>query len=182
MHSPLRGWVNHLKHRGRRAEGQRFRGRPALRRPEREDAPARAQPVQLASLEVVTQSSSFIGLPQYVSLIWGLARCTLPSPLTWRIFTSMAPSYRFSVQRSGLPSRSLPGWPMLNARCGRQAGGFGSSAGRGTGRSRGGSSPPTRSSLWPSIRPARAWGSGRPPVCFSNDKRSEPTLQRPADR
>ena len=32
-------------------------------------APARAQPVQLASLEVVTQSSSSIGLPQYVSLI-----------------------------------------------------------------------------------------------------------------
>src|SRR5215204_4859831 len=40
-----------------------------------------AQPVQLASLEVVTQSSSSIGLPQYVSLIWGLATCTLPSPL-----------------------------------------------------------------------------------------------------
>ena len=32
-------------------------------------APARTQPVQLASLEVVTQSSSFTGLPQYVSLI-----------------------------------------------------------------------------------------------------------------
>jgi hypothetical protein len=51
-------------------------------------APARAQPVQLASLEVVTQSSSSTGLPQYVSLIWGLATCTLPSPLAWRIFTS----------------------------------------------------------------------------------------------
>ena len=51
-------------------------------------APARAQPVQLASLEVVTQSSSFTGLPQYVSLIWGLATCTLPIPLAWRIFNS----------------------------------------------------------------------------------------------
>jgi len=49
-------------------------------------APARAQPVQLASLEVVTQSSSSTGLPQYVSLIWGLATCTLPSPLAWRMF------------------------------------------------------------------------------------------------
>jgi hypothetical protein len=36
-------------------------------------APARAQPVQLASLEVVIQSSSSTGLPQYVSFIWGLA-------------------------------------------------------------------------------------------------------------
>ena len=42
--------------------------------------------MQLASLEVVTQSSSLIGLPQYVSLIWGLAACTLPTPLAWRIF------------------------------------------------------------------------------------------------
>jgi hypothetical protein len=50
-------------------------------------APARAQPVQLASLEVVTQSSSFIGLPQYVTFMPGLATCTLPSPLAWRIFT-----------------------------------------------------------------------------------------------
>jgi hypothetical protein len=44
-------------------------------------APALAQPVQLASLVVVTQSSSSTGLPQYVSLIWGLATCTLPIPL-----------------------------------------------------------------------------------------------------
>jgi hypothetical protein len=62
--------------------------------------------VQLASLEVVTQSSSFIGLPQYVSFIPGLATCTLPSPLAWRIFTSDKPfwtiialSYRFPAQR-----------------------------------------------------------------------------------
>jgi hypothetical protein len=53
-----------------------------------EGAPARAQPVQLASLEVVSQSSSFTGLPQYVSFIWGLATCTLPIPLAWQIFTS----------------------------------------------------------------------------------------------
>jgi hypothetical protein len=64
--------------------------------------------VQLASLEVVTQSSSFIGLPQYVSLIWGLAKCTLPSPLTWRIFTSMAPSYRFPAWRSGSRADPFP--------------------------------------------------------------------------
>jgi hypothetical protein len=32
-------------------------------------APARAQPVQLASLEVVIHSSSSTGLPQYVSFI-----------------------------------------------------------------------------------------------------------------
>ena len=37
--------------------------------------------MQLASLEVVTQSSSFIGLPQYVSFMPGLATWTLPSPL-----------------------------------------------------------------------------------------------------
>jgi hypothetical protein len=43
-------------------------------------APARAQPVQLASLEVVTQSSSFIDLPQYVCRIPGMATCTLPIP------------------------------------------------------------------------------------------------------
>ena len=43
--------------------------------------------MQLASLEVVTQSSSFIGLPQYVTFIPGLATWTLPSPLDWRIFT-----------------------------------------------------------------------------------------------
>jgi hypothetical protein len=35
----------------------------------------------------VTQSSSFIGLPQYVTFMPGLATCTLPSPLAWRIFT-----------------------------------------------------------------------------------------------
>jgi len=46
----------------------------------------------LASLEVVIHSSSFIGLPQYVSFIWGLATCTLPIPLAWRIFIS-ADSY-----------------------------------------------------------------------------------------
>ena len=44
-------------------------------------APARTQAVQLASLGVVSQSSSSTGLPQYVSLIWGLATCTLPIPL-----------------------------------------------------------------------------------------------------
>ena len=43
-------------------------------------APALAQPVQLASLVVVTQSSSFIGLPQYVCRIPGMATCTLPIP------------------------------------------------------------------------------------------------------
>jgi hypothetical protein len=43
--------------------------------------------VQLASLEVVTQSSSFTGLPQYVFFMPGLATCTLPRPLAWRIFT-----------------------------------------------------------------------------------------------
>jgi hypothetical protein len=53
-----------------------------------EGAPARAQPVQFASLEVVIHSSSLIGLPQYVSFIWGLATCTLPMPLAWRIFIS----------------------------------------------------------------------------------------------
>src|SRR5215217_2021543 len=52
-------------------------------------APARAQPVQLASLVVVTQSSSLIGLPQYVSLSCGLATCTLPIPFAWRIFISL---------------------------------------------------------------------------------------------
>jgi hypothetical protein len=36
-------------------------------------APARAQPVQLAFLVVVTQSSSFIDLPQYVCRIPGMA-------------------------------------------------------------------------------------------------------------
>jgi hypothetical protein len=44
-------------------------------------APALAQPVQLASLEVVTQSSSLIVLPQYVCRIPGMATCTLPIPL-----------------------------------------------------------------------------------------------------
>src|SRR5829696_8427474 len=68
-------------------------------------APARAQPVQLASLEVVTQSSSFIGLPQYVSFMPGLATCTLQSPLAWRIFTrGQRP---FSVGY-GLPRTHLP--------------------------------------------------------------------------
>ena len=43
--------------------------------------------MQLASLEVVSQSSSLTGLPQYVSFIWGLATCTLPIPFAWRIFT-----------------------------------------------------------------------------------------------
>lgn len=60
-------------------------------------APARAQPVQLASLEVVTQSSSFIGRPQYVSLIPGFATCTLPSPLAWRTFISSLCNLRASV-------------------------------------------------------------------------------------
>jgi hypothetical protein len=52
-------------------------------------APARAQPVQLASLVVVTQSSSLMGLPQYVSLSCGLATCTLPIPFAWRMFISL---------------------------------------------------------------------------------------------
>src|ERR671920_278085 len=52
-------------------------------------APARAQPVQLAPLVVVTQSSSLIGLPQYVSLSCGLATCTLPIPFAWRMFISL---------------------------------------------------------------------------------------------
>ncbi len=60
-------------------------------------APARAQPVQSASLEVVIQSSSSIGRPQYVSLIWGLATCTLPSPLAWRTFISSLCDLRASV-------------------------------------------------------------------------------------
>lgn len=51
-------------------------------------APARAQAVQLASLEVVTHSSSSTGRPQYVSLICGLATCTRPIPLACRIFIS----------------------------------------------------------------------------------------------
>ena len=50
-------------------------------------APARVQALQLASLEVMTHSSSLTGLPQYVTFIWGLATCTLPTPLAWRIFT-----------------------------------------------------------------------------------------------
>ena len=54
---------------------------PQCRAPSGLGAPARAQPVQLASMEVVTHSSSFTGLPQYVSFIPGLATCTLPSPL-----------------------------------------------------------------------------------------------------
>ncbi len=54
-------------------------------------APARAQPVQLASLEVVTQSSSSTGLPQYVSLAWGLATCTLPIPFACRTFIYRSP-------------------------------------------------------------------------------------------
>jgi hypothetical protein len=49
-------------------------------------APARAQPVQLASLVVVTQSSSSTVLPQYVSFAWGLATCTLPIPFACRTF------------------------------------------------------------------------------------------------
>src|SRR5919112_1273057 len=52
-------------------------------------APALAQPVQLASLVVVTQSSSSMGLPQYVSLNCGLATCTLPIPFAWRMFISL---------------------------------------------------------------------------------------------
>jgi hypothetical protein len=44
--------------------------------------------VQLASSEVMSHSSSFTGLPQYVSFIWGKgAACTLPISLAWRIFT-----------------------------------------------------------------------------------------------
>jgi hypothetical protein len=52
-------------------------------------APALAQPVQLASLEVVTHSSSSMGLPQYVSLSCGFATCTLPIPFAWRMFISL---------------------------------------------------------------------------------------------
>ncbi len=51
-------------------------------------APARAQAVQFASFEVATQASSSTVLPQYVCFIWGLATCTLPSPLAWRTFIS----------------------------------------------------------------------------------------------
>jgi len=53
--------------------------------------------VQLASLEVVIHSSSFIGLPQYVCLIPGMATCTLPIPLAWRMFIS---ADSFSSSRS----------------------------------------------------------------------------------
>ena len=66
-------------------------------------APARAQPVQLASLVVVTQSSSLIGLPQYVSLNCGLATCTLPIPFAWRIFIS--PIVRFHCVQFSLRAR-----------------------------------------------------------------------------
>src|SRR5215212_11951678 len=80
---PARGHPSNNRYETARAPDQRVR--PADR--SGTGAPARAQPVQLASLVVVTQSSSFIDLPQYVSFIPGLATCTLPSPLAWRIFT-----------------------------------------------------------------------------------------------
>jgi hypothetical protein len=44
--------------------------------------------VQLTSLEVISHSSSFTGLPQYVSFIciyW--AACTLLLSFAWRILT-----------------------------------------------------------------------------------------------
>ncbi len=66
--------------RGRYTQEFAFARRHGVRPPARQrrassglGAPARAQPVQLASLEVVIQSSSSTGLPQYVSFIWGLA-------------------------------------------------------------------------------------------------------------
>src|SRR5215212_10073560 len=80
---PARGHPSNNRYETARAPDQR--AEPADR--SGTGAPARAQPVQLASLVVVTQASSFIDLPQYVSFIPGLATCTLPSPLAWRIFT-----------------------------------------------------------------------------------------------
>ena len=70
-------------------------------------APARAQPVQLASLVVVTQSSSLMGLPQYVFLNCGLATCTLPIPFAWRMFISLL----FAACPPSLPRRSTNVWP-----------------------------------------------------------------------
>jgi hypothetical protein len=73
-------------------------------------APARAQPVQLASLVVVTQSSSSMGLPQYVSLNCGLATCTLPIPFAWRMFISLpfaACSPSLTPQSTNVWSRAL---------------------------------------------------------------------------
>src|ERR671920_372265 len=73
-------------------------------------APARAQPVQLASLVVVTQSSSLIGLPQYVSLNCGLATCTLPIPFAWRMFISLllaACSPSLTCQSTNVGPRTL---------------------------------------------------------------------------
>src|SRR5215210_5599464 len=73
-------------------------------------APARAQPVQLASLVVVTQSSSLIGLPQYVSLNCGLATCTLPIPFAWRMFISLlfaACSPSLTRQSTNVGTRAL---------------------------------------------------------------------------
>ena len=68
--------------------------------------------MQLAILEVVTQSSSSTGLPQYVSLIWGLATCTLPSPLAWRMFICGKRSgscLYFTLFRLGRTYTSSPG-------------------------------------------------------------------------
>ena len=73
-------------------------------------APALAQPVQLASLVVVTQSSSSMGLPQYVSLNCGLATCTLPIPFAWRMFISLlftACSPSLTCQSTNVGPRAL---------------------------------------------------------------------------
>jgi hypothetical protein len=63
--------------------------------------------VQLASLVVVTQSSSLMGLPQYVSLNCGLATCTLPIPFAWRMFISLL----FIACSSSLTCQSTNVWP-----------------------------------------------------------------------
>ena len=68
--------------------------------------------MQLASLEVVTQSSSFTGLPQYVSFMPGLATCTLPSPLVWRMFTC---GRTFCLMIAILPRLARPGTEMPRA-------------------------------------------------------------------
>jgi hypothetical protein len=63
--------------------------------------------VQLASLVVVTHSSSLMGLPQYVSLNCGLATCTLPIPFAWRMFISLL----FTACSSSLTCQSTDVWP-----------------------------------------------------------------------
>ena len=67
VHAELRERLDIGLHRAREAPDLRSQPRafPIL---STLGAPALAQPVQLASLEVVTHSSSFTGLPQYVFL------------------------------------------------------------------------------------------------------------------